>query len=300
MGSITKNKELSKGEKGLPPSTIVPPTPDERNIALMQINSDPSVSAQANRASQPHAAPDGPAWQSPEEVFANVDPNVAHEAALEAQRKINAAQAVAEVAGQVPTNVPSMPQPVTQLQPGIMPGGISAGVNLPTAQGNAPTLVTPQAGATVYNPPNPAIPMPPKPPSTRAEYERQFTYQNGEFPEVTDLFTGNVPQGMQPDAIVHFPPVGPPVIAAAAPPVQVIVEHRIPDQALAYKFTRAAHMQLDGSFHEWKANDIIYDVSVIQQILRSGFDGLVPLEVAKNFTECPMCHHQFPVPLAAK
>lgn len=129
-----------------------------------------------------------------------------------------------------------------------------------------------------------------RPPSTRAEFSNQQKALQGPYPEVIDLFMGRTGEMPATGLLKIAKPVPPPPVVRT----EVIIKHDLPTKQAAYKFVRETTVCLDGTMIIFRQNQIVYDVNLIDQLLRSGCDSIAPCEVAETFIQCPACRHQFP------
>jgi hypothetical protein len=173
-------------------------------------------------------------------------------------------------------------------QPSISNVDLAAGIPSPVAPEQIVDSQAAESRKVITPTPPPAASPPPK---TREQYIAQQRNDTGAYPDVTQIFAGQIP-GHTPinnplDALKHVPPP-PPVVR------EVVVTHEPPPLSAAYQLTKKFAGFLVDSFVEFDKGQVIYEPYVIQELLRGGFDGLVPVDVAASFMTCPACQHQFP------
>ncbi len=193
------------------------------------------------------------------------------------------------IADQVSPNAPPPPAaPVQHMaEPAI--SNVDAAAGIPSNQ--MPDQVTDPRAASQQSQGG-IIPAVPRPPQTRDQYMQQQRGETTKFPDIIDIITGNAPG----ETMINTPKI--PTAPVAPPPVvqHVTITHEAPAKELAYRLTRkfAGFLGVDGGWVEYAAGTVLYETWQIEQLLGSGFDGLQPEEVAKDFVTCPACQHQFP------
>jgi hypothetical protein len=161
------------------------------------------------------------------------------------------------------------------------------------SQVDLPTLTpSPVAGNSVLL--TPSEQERPVPPRTRQEYtiQQRAIDGQGEYPDVADIFVGKIPGETPSTGYLKTP--SKPAPAPQPQKVEVVVKHELPEEARAYKVLQQRSAYIGDTFRVFQKDEIIYEVYVIDELLRGHADWIAPLMESKDWETCPRCSHTFP------